>query len=168
MLMRGWRNRLMNTMIRLVLATTVLAFTVFAFTVLAFTGLAFTGLANQRPASRSIDGVWRLVEYQGGGNLGEASGLLLLQNGHFSYVYTMNQGRPQPDGRAHAGRYRVDGDALVFAVDWNLHYVDAKGIVDRDGTESKTRVVQDGKTMTITFGNGAVQRLERVGPPPTP
>ena len=160
----------MNTMIRLVLATTVLAFTVLAFAVLPFTGalVAAPHGANQRPASRSIDGVWRLVEYQGGGNLVDASGLLILQNGHFSYVYTMNQGRPQPDGRAHAGRYRVDGDALVFAVDWNLHYVDAKGIVDRDGTESKTRVVQDGKTMTITFGNGAVQRLERVGPPPTP
>ena len=139
----------MNTMIRLALALTLAL-------------VAAPQAAGQRPASPSIDGVWRLVGYQGGGNAGDASGLLILQNGYFSYVYTMNQGRPQPDGRAHAGRYRVEGDALVFAVDWNLHYVDAKGIVDRDGTESKTQIVQDGKTMTITFSNGAVQRLERI------
>ncbi len=141
----------MNTMIRLALAMTVAL-------------VASPHAANQRPASPSIDGVWRLIGYQGGGNVGDVSGLLILQNGYFSYVYTMNQGRAQQDGRAHAGRYRLEGDALVFAVDWNLHYVDAKGIVDRDGTESRTQIARDGKTMTITFGNGAVQRLERLTP----
>jgi hypothetical protein len=124
--------------------------------------------ADQRPASSSVEGVWRLTKYEGGGNLGDASGLLILQGGYFSYVYTMNQGRPQPDGRAHAGRYRLEGDALTFIVDWNLHYVDHKGIVDRNGTESRTRVVRDGNTMSVTFDNGAVQRLQRVTPGATP
>jgi hypothetical protein len=118
--------------------------------------------AGQPKPANAIDGVWRLKSYQGGGNEGAVSGLLILSDGHFSYVYTMNERATQQDGRAHAGRYRVDGDNLIFVVDWDLHYVGGKGIVGRNLAERKTRMALKGNTLTITFENGAAQTLERV------
>jgi hypothetical protein len=120
-----------------------------------------TETSTQPGTQAPIEGVWRLKAYQGGGNEGPASGLLIFDRGYFSFVYMMNENRPQSDGRAHAGRYRLDRGSLTFTVDWNLHYVGGKGITDRNSTESTTRVVLKGSTMTITFDNGAVQTLER-------
>ena len=117
---------------------------------------------TQGSAPAALDGVWRLTAYQGGGNRGPASGQLIFADGSFSYVYTMNQHAAQEDGRAHAGQYRLDGDSLIFLVQWNLQYVAATGVADHTLAESKSRILLTRDTLTITFANGAVQTLERV------
>ena len=121
-------------------------------------------LSAQAARSAPVEGVWQLKTYSGGGNEGAASGQLILEGGHFSFVYTMNEQRTPHDGRAHAGRYRLDADGLVFLVNWDLHYVGGKGTVTHGSAESKTRTVVKGNTMTITFSNGATQTFERVTP----
>src|SRR5688572_22312551 len=128
--------------------------------------VAILGVASFAQVARTapVEGVWQLKTYSGGGNEGTASGQLILENGHFSYVYTMNEQRTPPDGRAHAGRYRLDPDGIVFLLNWDLHYVGGKGTVTKGSAESKTRTVVNGNTMTVTFSNGAAQTFERVLP----
>ena len=126
-------------------------------------GAATAGTWAQSPATPAVEGIWRLKAYKGGGNEGPASGQLILHGGHFGTVYTMNEDRPRGEGRAHAGTYSVpDRDTLVFSFGWDVQFVNGAGTVSRTPSESRTKLTLDGKTLTITFPNGAYQTLERV------
>ena len=109
----------------------------------------------------AIAGAWELTSYQDPGNRGRASGLLFLRDGLFSLVYTMNEGTPQPDGRAHAGTYRVEGDRIVYTLDWDLHYVGGKGIVGQKGSVARPRFRIEQNELVVTYENGSVHRFRR-------
>jgi hypothetical protein len=108
-----------------------------------------------------IAGIWELTSYEDPVNRGGATGLLFLRDGRFSIVYTMNEGTPQPDGRAHAGTYRVEGDRIIYTLDWDLHYVGGKGIVGRKGSVAKPRFKLEPNALVVTYENGSVHRFRR-------
>lgn len=127
--------------------------------------MCIAAVPAQAQKASPVDGTWRLVTYKGGGNEGPASGQLIFDRGRFSYVYTMNEDRPKPDGRAHGGTYRIEGaDTLVFVLNWDVHYVNGAGTINRKPSESTTKMTLKGNQLTITFPNGAFQTLERVAP----
>jgi hypothetical protein len=110
-----------------------------------------------------IAGTWELTSYEDPLNRGGATGLLFLRDGRFSIVYTMNEGTPQPDGRAHAGTYRVDGDRIIYTLDWDLHYVGGKGIVGLKGSVARPRFKLEPNALVVTYENGSVHRFRRAG-----
>jgi len=82
----------------------------------------------------------------------------------------MNEGTPRTDGRAHAGSYRVEGDRIVYTLDWDLHYVGGKGTVGRKGLVARPRFRIEGNELLVTYENGSVHRFQRArggnGPAP--
>ena len=124
---------------------------------LAILCIAPLALAQDDP----IAGTWELTSYEDPDNRGRATGLLFLRDGRFAIVYTMNEGTPQPDGRAHAGAYRVEGDRIIYTLDWDLHYVGGKGIVGRKGSVARPRFRMEPNELVVTYENGSVQRFRR-------
>jgi hypothetical protein len=115
-------------------------------------------------AADTLSGTWRLERYEGGGSTGPASGLLLLADGHFSLIYAMDDPGHAMAGRAHAGRYEVDGDALTFKVEWSIERVGGDASVSRRPAERVTRFTLRGEDLTVHFENGAIQQFRRIRP----
>jgi hypothetical protein len=89
--------------------------------------LLIAGASSAPLRADALSGSWQLESYTGPASHGTASGLLVFADGQFSLVYTMDEGRDRW-GRAHAGRYAVDGDTLTYAVEWDIQYVKRAGV----------------------------------------
>jgi len=121
--------------------------------------VVFAPIAGQRP---SVAGVWRMERYEGGGSVGPATGQLTLVDGRFSLIYAMTGPEGAPSGRAHAGRYRVDGNALALDVEWSMEHVKGKGSVASNPSTRKPSFELKGNTLVLKFENGAVQQFARI------
>ena len=121
-------------------------------------------VATAAQAQESIDGSWELTAYEGAANVGKASGLLTLEAGRFSLVYTMEEPGGRTSGRAHAGRFQHRADTLTLHVDWNVEYVSGKGGANRGPAQRNVRTTLAGDQLTLTFDNGSIQRFRRVPP----
>jgi len=113
-----------------------------------------------RAGAESLAGAWTMVKYEGPATHGEATGLLLFADGHFSLTYTMDEGG-QRWGRAHAGTYDVSGDRLTYHVAWSMEYVSGKPSVAAKPASRETKFALAGDTLTVTFSNGSVQTFAR-------
>jgi hypothetical protein len=121
------------------------------------------GMGAQRPAP-DLQGVWRLIEYTGPLSVGPASGLLVFADDHFSLVYTMRPAKAPTSGRAHAGRYRVEGATIRLDLDWSLEYVSGKGDVAPEPFSVSPALSVEGDLLTLSFEGGGVQRFRRSRP----
>ena len=125
-----------------------------------------TLLASGATAQDSLDGAWELTAYDGRASVGKASGLLTFASGRFSLVYTMEEPDGRTSGRAHAGRFRRDGETLTLDVDWTMQYVDGKGQAQRGGNARRTiKLSRANDRLTLTYDNGSVQDFQRVTAP---
>lgn len=118
---------------------------------------AGAGAASQE----SLDGTWEMTHYEGPAAVGKGSGLLVFSEGRFSLVYTMDGSGGRKSGRAHAGRYRVDGQRLVLDVDWSLEQVSGKGSVAEKAFQVSPRLTRNGDTITLAFEGGGLQTFRR-------
>jgi hypothetical protein len=120
------------------------------------------------PLEEEIEGLWRYRTIaRAGGSEAALDGLFLFQGGRF-VQQSLNTGEPwdRQLAQAHAGSYRHEGEKLVLVSEVGL-------VVDpgreppvenrRDGRHEVT-ARRSGDSLTLTFGTGTVQRLERVGP----
>lgn len=123
--------------------------------------LLVAGASSAPFGADALAGSWQLESYTGPASHGTASGLLVFADGQFSLVYTMDEGRDRW-GRAHAGRYAVDGDTLRYDVEWDMQYVKGQASVAGKPSARKTRFAVNGDLLTVTFENGAVQRFRRI------
>ena len=123
-------------------------------------------LATGATAQESLDGAWELTAYDSRASVGKASGLLTFASGRFSLIYTMEEPGGRTSGRAHAGRFRRDGEALALDVDWTMQYVDGKGQAQRGGNARRTvRLSRTNDRLTLTYDNGSVQHFQHVTAP---
>ena len=129
---------------------------------LALVGLLATAATAQEP----LDGAWELTAYDSRASVGKASGLLTFASGRFSLIYTMEEPGGRTSGRAHAGRFRRDGETLALDVDWTMQYVDGKGEAQRGGNSRRTvRLSRANDRLTLTYDNGSVQHFQQVTAP---
>lgn len=130
--------------------------------ILMLVGLLATGASAQD----SLDGAWELTGYDSRASVGKASGLLTFAAGRFSLIYTMEEPSGRTSGRAHAGRFRRDGETLALDVDWTMQYVDGKGQAQRGGNSRRTvRLSRANDRLTLTYDNGSVQHFQHVTAP---
>lgn len=108
------------------------------------------------------EGAWRMVRYEGGGNVGPATGQLTLVDGRFSLVYTMTGADGSLSGRAHAGGYTISGTSLALDVEWSMDHVQGKGGVSAKRSSRAPSIAVKGDTLTLTYENGAVMEFTRV------
>lgn len=133
--------------------------------VLAVALVALIAAVSAGAASAQSDprGAWRLERYTGGGNVGPATGQLMLADGRFSLIYSMSGADGTLSGRAHAGGYTVKDDTLALAVEWSLDHVNGKGGVAGKPSTRSPRFRLEGDRLTLTYENGAVMVFQRVG-----
>lgn len=112
-----------------------------------------------------LGGTWEMTHYEGPAAVGKGSGLLVFSNGRFSLVYTMDEPSGRKSGRAHAGRYQVDGGRLVLDVEWSLEQVSGKGSVAEKTFQVAPRLTRAGETITLAFEAGGVQTFRRTRTP---
>lgn len=108
------------------------------------------------------EGAWRMVRYEGGGNVGPATGQLTLVDGRFSLVYTMTGADGTLSGRAHAGGYTIKGDSLALDVEWSMDHVQGKGGVAPKRSSRTPKLEVKADTLTLTYENGGVMEFARV------
>jgi hypothetical protein len=124
-----------------------------------------TLLALTAPPARAeaLEGSWTLTGFEGSATFGKSTGLLVFADGHFSLVYAMEENGKRW-GRAHAGRYTVQGETLTYHVGWDIQYARAEPAVSVTPADHKTRFTLTGDVLTVTFSNGGVQTFKRMRP----
>jgi hypothetical protein len=110
-----------------------------------------------------VDGVWRTETYVVGGAEQAIDGVLFLTSGRWATLYFV-PGEQGPWGSAEAGRYRHDGDRLVF-----LHQLVFQGgggrpvhIDQQAGREEECEVALEHDRLTIRFPSGNHLHLRRL------
>jgi hypothetical protein len=122
--------------------------------------LALFALTTPPAAADALEGSWTLTGYEGSATFGRSTGLLVFADGHFSLVYAMEESGKRW-GRAHAGRYTVQGDTLTYHVGWDIQYARAEPAVSVTPADHKARFAIAGDVLTVTFSNGGVQTFKR-------
>ena len=131
--------------------------------------LVSTGaLAHQSEESveEMVQGLWAYTTIQSGGqDQTPIVGLFLFQDGHFVQQAIGGAG-PLEDqvGQAHAGSYRVDGDALKLFADLGLVvFPDAeKPLAENREGQHDLVVERSGDELTVTFGTSTIQKFKRL------
>ena len=114
--------------------------------------------AGPRAIAEDLDGSWQLVAYDRGGDL-DVSGLLVMADGHFAFVFDMElEGKSM---RGHGGTYKVEGDRLVYTVPWWVEHVAGKNQVMAEERKALGRIERDGDSLTMNFDAGTVQRYKK-------
>jgi imidazolonepropionase-like amidohydrolase len=108
----------------------------------------------------ALEGSWTLDGYELQGKEVPVSGTMIFESGHFGLVYRM--GTARDSGRGHGGRYRVEGDRLLFAIPFWSELVDGKPNVIQSPVEAGGRFEIQGDRLVIRFDSGSVQRLKRL------
>ena len=106
-----------------------------------------------------LEGSWTLEGYELQGKDVPVSGTMIFTGGHFGLVYRM--GEERDSGRGHGGRYRVDGDRLLFSIPYWSEFVDGAQNVIQKPVEAGGRIELDEDGLAIRFDSGSVQRLRR-------
>ena len=109
-----------------------------------------------------LAGAWVMDSYESPAKTGPATGMMMFAGDSFALMYTM---KPEggKDGRAHAGTYQRDGDAMTISVGWSIHVIGGEGLVDEDASSRKTKVAVAGDSLTVDLGGGSVQKFHRAG-----
>jgi imidazolonepropionase-like amidohydrolase len=107
----------------------------------------------------ALEGSWTLEGYELQGKDVPVSGTMIFTGGHFGLVYRM--GAARDSGRGHGGRYRVDGDRLLFSIPYWSEFVDGAPNVIQKPVEAGGRVEIEEDGLAIRFDSGSVQRLRR-------
>jgi hypothetical protein len=108
-----------------------------------------------------LRGAWNLQAYNLNGSDVPVSGVLVLSDGMFGMIYTMDADPNSLSGRAHAGRYRIDGDQLVFDVRlWIQKVEEATGRIPGKVIGAKIQLQDD--LLVLHFDGGSVQELKRI------
>jgi imidazolonepropionase-like amidohydrolase len=110
--------------------------------------------------SDALEGSWTLEGYELQGKEVPVSGTMIFESGYFGLVYRM--GSASDAGRGHGGRYRVEGDRLLFAIPYWSEFVDGKPNVIQSPVEAGGRFEIQGDRLAIHFDSGSVQRLKRL------
>jgi hypothetical protein len=119
------------------------------------------GLFAGESDADELRGAWNLQAYNLNGSDVTVSGVLVLSDGMFGMIYTMDAGPSSVSGRAHAGRYRIDGDQLVFDVRlWIQKVEEATGRIPGKVIGAKIELQDD--LLVLHFDGGSVQELKRI------
>jgi hypothetical protein len=124
--------------------------------------LVLLGWAGATVQAAELDGTWLLESYVLPAHDLNAAGLMMIGDGHFAMTYTMQAPGAAPSARSHAGTYSVDGDRIVFHVQWWVELVDGVARIVPPVDEGAGLALVDGDTLLLTFGSGGVQTLHRV------
>jgi imidazolonepropionase-like amidohydrolase len=107
-----------------------------------------------------LEGSWTLEGYELQGKDVPVSGTMIFEDGHFGLVYRM--GAARDSGRGHGGRYRIEGDRLLFSIPFWSEFVDGAPNVIQSTVEAGGLIELDSDRLTIRFDSGSVQRLRRL------
>jgi len=115
-----------------------------------------------------VQGLWRYrTIVRAGGPEAEIHGLFLFHDGRF-VQQSLNAGEPWDHqlAQAHAGTYRREGETLVLVSQVGLVVDPTRepAVENRRDARHEVTVRRSGDSLTLTFGTGTVQKLERVGP----
>lgn len=108
-----------------------------------------------------IEGAWQLVAYEVGGVRYEVAGHMVINAGAWGLVYSMQKPGGEKSHRAHAGAYTFNGSRIEFDVQQWVEHVDGVARVV-PGVKRSASVEADEQSLSLTLGNGAVQRFSRV------
>lgn len=122
--------------------------------------LRFENEAVQRftraPASPStLDGAWKMIDYESEARTGKAEGIALFEAGSFVLVYTMATGAAAPDARAHAGGFEIEGGTLTLKVQSSIHCVGGSGRVELTPSPRAMGFRLDPGALDLEFASGA-------------
>ena len=121
----------------------------------------WVGLFSGESDADELRGAWNLQAYNLNGSDVPVSGVLVLSDGMFGMIYTMDADPNSLSGRAHAGRYRIDGDQLVFDVRlWIQKVEEATGRIPGKVIGAKIELQDD--LLVLHFDGGSVQELKRI------
>ncbi len=107
----------------------------------------------------TLEGSWTLEGYELQGQDVPVSGTMIFTGGHFGLVYRM--GATRDSGRGHGGRYRLEGDRLLFSIPYWSELVNGASNVIQNPVEAGGRFAIEGDRLAIRFDSGSVQRLRR-------
>ena len=121
---------------------------------------------SEESVEEMVQGLWAYTTIQSGGQeQTPIVGLFLFHDGHFVQQAIGGAG-PLEDqvGQAHAGSYRVDGDALKLFADLGLVvFPDAeKPLAENREGQHDLVVERAGDELTVTFGTSTIQKFKRV------
>jgi hypothetical protein len=124
-------------------------------------------MVGAEPAT-SIEGLWKYEAIApGGGAEVPIDGFIVFRAGRF-VQQTLNVGEPfrEQVAQAHAGTYRIEDDRLQLLAEVGFVVTPLKpSPVDaRHGSTHQLTVRRSGKSLTLTFGTGTVQKLTSAGP----
>jgi hypothetical protein len=111
--------------------------------------------------AQSLQGVWRLVSFEGGGSMGPATGQMLFVDGHWTLLYTMDEKGHPKAGRAHGGTYQTSGETLTLKVEWSMQNVTGKASATDRVSENVTQFTLTGDELTVRYKSGGVMRFKR-------
>jgi hypothetical protein len=107
----------------------------------------------------TLEGAWELESYRLQGKDVPATGVMILSEGQFAMVYTMNQGR---SGRGHGGRYRIEGDRITFDIPWWIQHVPGEPQVMDAARTAGAAVERKENSLTLRFDSGSVQTYRKL------
>jgi hypothetical protein len=111
--------------------------------------------------AQSLQGVWRLVSFEGGGSVGPATGQMLFVDGHWTLLYTMDEKGPAKASRAHGGTYQATGDTLTLKVEWSMQNVSGKASATDRVSENVTQFTLKEDELIVRYKSGGVMRFKR-------
>jgi len=113
-----------------------------------------------------VKGLWSYTTIQSRGQeQAPITGLFLFHDGQFvQQAIGGSQPFAQQVGQAHAGTYRVDGDALKLVAELGLIVVpdEAQPLAETREGQHDLVAQRTGDELTITFGSGTIQKFKRV------
>lgn len=111
-----------------------------------------------------LAGAWLMDDYESPAKTGPATGLLIYSGDNFALMYTM-EGENGKDGRAHAGSFQRDRQALTLSVRWSLQVVGGIGAVAESASSREINMMMGDNSLTMEFASGAIQKFHRAAKP---
>lgn len=128
--------------------------------------LLLAGASHAAGATGPVEGLWKYtgLTSSSGKNM-PLTGIFLLADGKFLQQAVFN-GEPyaRQQSMAHTGTYKVTGKGVQLKAGQTLGLAPAGDtpLSDAGVTEHDLEVSRDGEEMTLVFGSGTVQNLERM------
>ncbi|MBN7795585.1 hypothetical protein [Parahaliea mediterranea] len=131
-------------------------------------GLAFLPAASQADkAVGPVEGLWNYTGLTSSSGVDmPLTGIFLLADGKFLQQAVFHDGGPAPkQAMAHTGTYTATDKGIELQAGQTLSLAPAGGqaLADAGATTHALDVTREGDAMTLVFGSGTVQTLEKIG-----
>lgn len=131
-------------------------------------GLAFLPALSQAEQARGpVEGLWNYTGLTSSSGVDmPLTGIFLLADGKFLQQAVFNDDSPaEKQAMAHTGTYKAIDSGIQLQAGQTLSLAPAgeQALADAGATQHNLDVSRDGNAMTLVFGSGTVQTLEKIG-----